>query len=110
MRVVLERQEAYVAEDGLKNGRPYVRPVQHPLELGRILHVALERRQEDLRRVREHDHAQTDGEILDIDGPPHFAPAPVANRKDTVTDDDRVDENVRHGAPEGQQTHTFQGL
>lgn len=79
LRIVLEREEADVAEERLEDGGPDVRPVQHPLELGRVLHVALKRRQEDLRRVREDDHAETDREVLDVHRPAHLAPAPIAN-------------------------------
>lgn len=79
LSVVLERQEANVSEQSLEDGGPYVGPIQHPLELGWVDHVAFESWQEYLGRVREHDHSKTDGKILYIYRPPHHAPTPVSD-------------------------------
>lgn len=102
LRIVLEREEADVAEDGLKSGRCDVRPVQHPIELGRIGHVAFERRQEDLRCVREHDHTQRYGKVLHVHSPTDLGPAPLTDFEQAVREDDEVDEQMRHGAPEAE--------
>lgn len=99
--IVLEGQETDVSEQGLEDGGPYVRPVQHPLELGGVDHVALERRQEYLGCVGEDDDAEADRKVLHVHRPPHHAPAPVADLQQTVAQDDCVYQDMRHCAPEG---------
>jgi len=110
LRVVLEGQETDPAEEGFERSRGDVTPVQHPVELGAIDEIALEARQEDLRRIAEDNHAKRDREILYVDRPLHLRPAPVTNLQDTVTDDGRIDEEVRHCAPEAQHGNVLQGL
>jgi len=58
LRVILEGQKADVPESSLKHCSRDVRPVQHPIELGAVDHVALEGGQKDLRGVREDNHTQ----------------------------------------------------
>lgn len=58
LRVILEGEKADVTEAGLEYRSGYVGPVKHPVELGAIYHVALERGQEYLRGVREDNDAQ----------------------------------------------------
>ena len=53
-------------------------PVEHAMELGRVGHIALERRQKHLRRVAEHDDAQRNGEREDVDPERHVGEAPGA--------------------------------
>lgn len=77
LRVVLERQKAHVAEQRLEYGGQDVAPLQHPVELGSVRQVTLERGQEYVRRVTEHDHSQRYGEVLHVDGPLDLTPAPV---------------------------------
>lgn len=67
-----EREEAFEHAGG------DVRPVHHAVELAGLLHVALQRRQEDLRRVAEHDDADGDGKLLDVDIELDLLPGPVA--------------------------------
>lgn len=67
LRSVLPSEETDVAEEGLENGGGDVAPVEHAVELGRVGHVALERREKHLRRVAEHDDAQRNGEREDVD-------------------------------------------
>lgn len=110
LRVVLEGQEADPAEQGLERGRGDVAPVEHPIELGAIDEIALEGRQEDLRRVAEDNYAERDGKVLHVDRPLHLRPAPVTDLQDAVTDDDRVDEEVRHRAPEAEHGDVLQRL
>lgn len=47
--VALECEEADVTEDGLEGGGGNVGPVEHPVELGAVLHGSLQRGQENLR-------------------------------------------------------------
>lgn len=110
LRVVLEREEAHVAEQRLEYGGRDVAPLEHPVELGPVDEVTLERGQEYLRRVAEHDHAQRYGEVFHVDGPLDLAPAPVGQLEHAVPEYDDVDEYVRHGAPEAQQRHVVQVL
>lgn len=110
LRVVLEGQKTDPAEERFECSRGDVTPVQHPIELGAIDEIALEARQEDLRRIAEDNHAKRDREVLYVDRPLHLRPTPVTNLQDTVTDDDRVDEEVRHCAPEAQHGNVLQGL
>lgn len=110
LRIVLEGQKADPAEERLERSRGDVAPVQHPVELGAIDEIALEGRQEDLRRIAEDNHAERDRKVLYVDRPLHLRPAPVTNLQDAVTDDDRVDEEVRHRAPEAQHGDMLQGL
>lgn len=84
-----------------------MRPIKHPFKLRRVLHVAFERGQEDLRGVRENDNAQTDREVGEVEAPLHFGPTPVADLQEAVGEDYCVDEDVRHGAPEREQAHAF---
>lgn len=106
--VVLEGEEADVAEEGLEDGGPDVRPVEHPLELRGVLHVALQRGEEDLGRVGENDDSEADGKVGKVEGPLHLRPTPVADLEEAVGKDDGVDEDVGHCAPEGEDAHTLQ--
>lgn len=110
LRVVLEGEEAHVAEDCFEGGCCDVRPVQHPVELGPIDHVPFECGQEDLRRVREDDDSEGNGELAHVDAPSHATPAPLGDLQQAVGHDNSVDDQVSHGAPEGQHGHTLQRL
>lgn len=77
-----------------------MRPVQHPVKLWGISHVTFECRQKDLRRIREDNNAQRDGKVLHIDRPSNFAQIPVTDFQQAISDDDEVDEEMRHRAPE----------
>jgi hypothetical protein len=106
----LECEEAHIAEERLEDGGGDVGPVEHDLEFGRVLHVTLEGRQEDLRRVTEDDDAQRDGEVFEVESPFDLAPAPFRQFQKAVAEDDRVDKQVRHRAPKAQQRHHVQTL
>lgn len=110
LRVVLEGQEADVAEDRLEYGGGDVAPVEHPLELGPVDQVALQGGEEDLRRVGEDDDAKRDGEVLEVQSPLDLAPAPLGQVQQTVAEDDDVDGDVRHSAPEAEHGHVVQRL
>lgn len=74
------------------------------------MHVALERRQENLRRVAEHDDAERDGESEDVDAQRHLGPAPAARLQETIAEDHHVDDDVSHRAPEAQRGYVVEIL
>ena len=110
LRGALPREEADVAEQRLEGGGGDVRPVEHAHEPARVAHVPLQRRQEDLRRVREHDDAQADGEVQKVDAQLHLGPAPLAGPGEAVAEDEHVDHQVRHRAPEAERADVVQVL
>lgn len=110
LRVVLEGEETHVTEDRLECRSSDMRPVQHPIELGSIDHVALQGGQEDLRGVREDDDPEGDGKFAHVNAPPDTAPAPFGDLEEAVGHNDRVNHQVSHGAPEGQYGDTLQRL
>ena len=85
-------------------------PVHHAMEAFRFLHVALERRQEDLRRVAEDDDAERDGKRPDIDLKGHCVPVPRLDVAEAVDEYDSIDEHMCHGAAETEPRHGLQGL
>lgn len=85
-------------------------PVEHPVEFGAIDEVALERRQKYLRGIAEDDDAQGYRKVLHVHGPLDPGPAPVADVQEAVADDDDVDEEMGHRAPEAQDRDVVQGL
>ena len=97
------REEAHVGEHHLEDGGRKVRPVHHAVEPVALLHVSLERRQEDLRRIAEYDDAERDGERPDVDAHLHGAPVPLGSTRHAVRDDDGVNRQVRHCAPEAEE-------
>ena len=110
LRVLLPGEESDVAEERLEDGGRYVAPVEHAVELCRVAHVALQRRQEDLRRVAEDDDAQRNGECEDVDAQRHLRPAPCGRLKKAVAHDHDVDDHVGHGAPEAERRDVMQVL
>ena len=109
LRLEAERQEADVGEAGLEDGGGDVRPVEHALEARPVDELALERRQEDLRRVAEHDDAERDRERVDVDAHVDLVPLPVGDARQAVDEYDGVDEHVSDGAPEAEQRDALQG-
>ena len=100
--VLLEGEEADVAEDGLEGGCRDVRPVEHALELALVDHVLLERGQEDLRGVAEDDDAQCDRETENVDVDRHLGEGPVVDLGEAVADDDGVDSHVHYSVVEAE--------
>ena len=100
--VLLEGEEADVAEDGLEGGCRDVRPVEHALELALVDHVLLERGQEDLRGVAEDDDAQGDREAENVDVDRHLGEGPVVDLGEAVADDDGVDSHVHYSVVEAE--------
>lgn len=98
--VILEGQEADIAKDRLEGSRRNMRPVQHPIELGPVDHVAFECWQEDLRSVREDDDAERDRELAHINAPSDTAPTPFGDLQQTVGHDNGVNGQVSHCTPE----------
>ena len=108
LRVKAERQEADVREARLEDGGGDVRPVQHAFEARPVDEVALERRQEDLRRIAEHDDAERYRERPDVDAHEHLVPLPLGGAGEAVDEYDGVDEHVSDGAPEAEQGDALQ--
>ena len=109
LRLEAERQEADVGEAGFEDGGGDVRPMEHALEARPVDELALERRQEDLRRVAEHDDAERDRERVDVDAHEDLVPLPLGGARQAVDEYDGVDEHVSDGAPEAEQGHALQG-
>ena len=63
-----------------------------------------------MRRVAEDNDAQEDGEVLEVETPLDFAPTPLRQFEQAVAEDNGVDDQVRHGAPETQQRNHVQTL
>lgn len=85
-------------------------PLEHPDELGAINEIPFEGREEDLRRVAEDNHAEGDGEVVQVQRDLHFGPAPLGDEEETEGEDDGVDEEVGHGAVEAECGHVVEGL
>lgn len=79
-----------------------VRPVQHAVEFAPVDHVAFERWQENLRSVAEHDDSHCDREFVHVDGPADLTPSPIAGAEQAVAEDDDINEQMGHCAPERQ--------
>lgn len=108
--VVLERKEADVAEYGLEDCSRDVAPVQHPLELRPVDEVTFQCGEEDLGRVREHNNSKRNREVFEIQSPLNLAPSPLRKIEQAIAEDDDVDEDVGHGAPEAEHGHVMQRL
>ncbi|RUS84510.1 hypothetical protein EGW08_007749, partial [Elysia chlorotica] len=67
-----------IPEQGFEDGRCDVGPRHHAAEPGPVAQLALQRGQEDLRRVGEHDDAQRDRESPDIYAYLYISPAPLS--------------------------------
>lgn len=80
------RQVSHQGEQALEDAGRDVRPVHHAVELAGLLHVPLQRGQEDLRGVAEHDDADGDGELLDVDVELDLVPRPVSRPGQAVGD------------------------
>ncbi len=85
-------------------------PVHHAVELAGLLHVPLQRREEDLRGVAEDDDADGDWELLDVDVELHLVPGPVSRPGETVRDHEDIDDDVRDGAQQAELGHGFEVL
>ena len=60
-------------------------PVQHAVKLGFINHILLQRGQEDLAGVAEHNDSQGDGEGQDVHPQGDLGEGPVAGTHTTIT-------------------------
>ena len=63
-----------------------------------------------MRRVAEHNDAQSDRELNDINPEHDFGPRPVPRVAYTVREDDNVDGQVSHHAPEAEGGHVVEVL
>lgn len=104
------RQVGHQGEQAFEDAGSDVSPVHHAVELAGLLHVPLQRGQEDLRGVAEDDDADGDGELLDVDVELDLVPRPVSRPRQTVGDDQDVDDKVRDGAEQAELGHGFEVL
>lgn len=100
--IVLEGQEADVAKDSFECSCSNMRPVQHPIELGPVYHVAFQGGQKDLRCVGEDNDAQRYWEFAHVNAPSDTAPAPLGDLQQAVGHNNRINGQVSHCAPERQ--------
>lgn len=71
------RQVGHQGEEAFEDAGSDVSPVHHAVELAGFLHVPFQGGQEDLRGVAEHDDADGDGELLDVNVKLHLVPRPI---------------------------------
>ena len=105
---VCPSQVGHQGEEALEDAGCDVTPLQHAVELAGLLHVSLQRGQEDLGGVAEHDDADGNGEFLHVDVKLHFFPGPLSSPGEAVGNHHHVDDEVRQGAEQAELGHGLQ--
>lgn len=107
---VCPSQVRHQGEEALQDAGGDVSPVHHAVELAGFRHVSLQGGEEDLRGVAEHDDADGDGELLNVDVKLDLIPGPVACPGEAVGDHEDVNDEVREGAEQAEFGHGLQVL
>lgn len=105
---VCPSQVGHQGEEALEDAGRDVAPLQHAVELAGLLHVSLQRGQEDLRGVAEHDDADRNGKLLHVDVKLDLLPGPLSSPGEAVGNHHHVDDEVRHGAEQTELGHGLQ--
>ena len=76
--------------------RDDMRKDEHSIELRGMTHIVFQGRQKDLRGVAEDDDAQRRGKRREIDAQLNFRPVPDRGFRETIDDDDHVDNEMNN--------------
>jgi len=98
-------EKAEISKSRLERCSTDMGPVEHLSELRGVLHVSLECREENVGSVGEDDDSKRDGKGLEVKGEGDFGETPVTDAAETVGNDDEIDEEMGHGAPETESRH-----